>query len=250
MAAAARPRAGPARRAAGSRVAARMLERSVAGGCVADAHDRPPARGPGVQLVLEDDRGGLAVDPLALGAPLRGGWRAAGPAALHRPKALLGAMAAQALVAERDRPAGERRNVGGPGARRVDHRSLDARRLERQPDHQLQVVRAPAARRIAATSSDRVLPRGTVASGRARGPGSSAMADPMRRSPRSTPMTGSRSRSGPATGPRRWERDAPGAGCGESRRSRGRGAGRARDVAGPLVDRSRRRRRARPRRKS
>ena len=55
-------------------------------------------------------------------------------------------------------------------------------------------------RRSAATSSAGSAPRLTVASGRARGPGSSAMATPMRRSPRSIPSVWVTCRSGLA----RW----------------------------------------------
>ena len=59
-------------------------------------------RAPGVELVLEDDGGGLAVDPGAVRVALGGRRRAARAAALHRSEALLGEMAGQTLVAERD----------------------------------------------------------------------------------------------------------------------------------------------------
>ena len=56
--------------------------------------------GPCVELILEDDRRRLAVDPGPIGVALGLARRAAGPAALHRTQAALGEVAGQALVAE------------------------------------------------------------------------------------------------------------------------------------------------------
>ena len=73
--------------------------------------------GPGVELVLEDDRGCLAVDPGPMGRPLGGAGRSARPAALHRTDPALGDVAGQPLVPEVDRDAREQRRIGATQAR-------------------------------------------------------------------------------------------------------------------------------------
>ena len=53
-----------------------------------------------VELVLEDDGGGLAIDPRPIGIALGLARRSAGPTTLHRAETGLGEMAAQPFVAE------------------------------------------------------------------------------------------------------------------------------------------------------
>ena len=161
-----------------------MLER-LAGVRVANAHGANPR----VELVLQDDRGRLAVHPLAVGAALGGRRRAAGTAALHRPQALLGAMARQALVAERDRPARKRRERSAAQARVLSTIAPSAPDASSGSPTTSCSSASPATRRRAAASAETLSPRGTVARARARGPGSSAAATPIRRSPRSIPIS-------------------------------------------------------------
>ncbi len=71
----------------------------------ADGHRLDSRPGAGVELVLEDDRGGLAVDPGPVGVTLGRRRRTTGPAPLHGTEPFLGKMAGQALIAERDRQA-------------------------------------------------------------------------------------------------------------------------------------------------
>jgi len=92
-----------------------------------------------VELVLEDDRRGLAVDPgtipVSLG-PSRGTTRSA---PFHRPQASLGKVAGEALVAERDRQVGsEQRPQGGcPVSGQGRLPPFVAGGFERQADDQL-----------------------------------------------------------------------------------------------------------------
>ena len=97
----------------------RQLPRPVRPGC-----------GPGVKLVLEDDRGGFSIDTAAICLALRSGRRPPGPAALHRPESLLGEMAGQSLVAEHDRESDERLDRGYPGTGHLGLVALLARRVQ------------------------------------------------------------------------------------------------------------------------
>lgn len=62
---------------------------------------------PGIELVLEDDRGRLPINAGAMSIALGGRRRTARSTAFHRAQALFGEMAGQALIAERDRQAHE-----------------------------------------------------------------------------------------------------------------------------------------------
>ena len=68
------------------------------------ARERP---GAGIELVLQDDRGRLAVDPRPVDVALGSRRRAARATAFHRSQALFGEMAGETLIAERDRQAHE-----------------------------------------------------------------------------------------------------------------------------------------------
>jgi len=74
-----------------------------------------PGCGPGVKLILEDDRSRFAIDAAAICLALRSGRRPTGPATFHRPESLLGEMARQSLVAEHDWESNERLDGGYPG---------------------------------------------------------------------------------------------------------------------------------------
>ena len=93
---------------------------------------------PSVELVLEDDRGGLAVHAFTIAVPLRLRRRAAGAAAGHRDPGEIrrGGWRAARRAASRGSPRrvrdGLRPRGGGLG-----HRALGAARLERQPDDEL-----------------------------------------------------------------------------------------------------------------
>lgn len=97
----------------------------------------PAALRAGVELVLENDRRGLAVDPRTVRLSLRTRWRAAGPAAFHRPDTLLREVARQSLVPERYPDAEPRADRIDPRPGDLGLTALAPRGLERQPDDDL-----------------------------------------------------------------------------------------------------------------
>ena len=147
------------------------------------------SREPCVQLVLEDDARGLAIDTRAVGISLRPRRRAARPAAGHATQPALGLERAQALVAHRDRERERAPRRPSPTSRAAcRHGPLVALRLDRQADDELRrrPARGTRGSRIT-TSSSSVAPRLTVDSGRAIPIPASATASPIRFDPRSTP---------------------------------------------------------------
>ena len=154
-------RAGPARSTPGSSRSRRRRGRTAGPSRSGDRRGRPPERivivsvswgswGPGmdertsracVELILEDDRGGLSIDPGTIGIALGLARRAAGPSAFHRPEPSFGEVAAQAFVAERYRKIepyrGSRRprRASGPpsGPRRPTPRAASRRPGRRRP---------------------------------------------------------------------------------------------------------------------
>ena len=94
---------------------------------------------PCVELVLEDDRGGLAVDPGAMRIALGSRRRPAGPAPFHRAHPQLGEMARQTLVPKGYRQSQERRDLFHPrlrlpvSPRRRSREAADRRPARRRP---------------------------------------------------------------------------------------------------------------------
>ena len=143
--------------------------------------------GAGVELVLQDDRRGLAIDAGPRWAsPLGAARRAPRTATLHRAETLLGEMAGQTLVTIADRRREERPPRRDPLPRDRGLAPLPARDVERQADDELRDVLRPGELRDRRRVAGRVL---VPAEGRQRRrrPSASASATPIRRSPRSSP---------------------------------------------------------------
>ena len=90
-----------------------------------------------VELVLEDDRGSLAIDPGAIGVALHSRRRPAGTAPFHGTHPRFGEVARQTLVAEGYRQTQDRGDRGDPLAGHRRLRAFVAVRVERQPDDEL-----------------------------------------------------------------------------------------------------------------
>ena len=110
----------------------------------------PMASPPRVELVLQDDARGLAIDSRPERRSLRLRRGSARSPARHAPEPALGLERGQALVAHRDREAEALPDRARPGAGRRRHLALGAAGVDGEPDDQLHhaLVAAHAADRL------------------------------------------------------------------------------------------------------
>jgi len=93
-----------------------------------------------IEFVLQDDRGGLAIDTRPVGPSLCRRRRTARAPTRHRAEALLGQVARESLIPETDGNAQEWRDRIDPPPGQDRLAPLAARDVERQPDDDLRIV--------------------------------------------------------------------------------------------------------------